>query len=71
MYSIKWTNTLSGETGYIESVDYDGKFFKTTNKLSEAQMYGTQAMIDKILRKLEKYGQGSEIHNKFEVVEAV
>lgn len=64
---IKWTNKISGETGYVQSVlKSKGHFINTWDK-ETAKVYKGQKMLDNDLKALEEIGETKD--NFFEVID--
>ena len=64
---IKWTNTYSGETGYVAGIDSKQGHFINTFDYDQAKQYATKASAQNMITRLINYGEGT--HNKFEIVE--
>lgn len=67
MYKIKWINRISGETGFVESVDTTKKHFINTYNFENAKSYN-KGNATKVIMCLNKYGEG--LNNDFELIEA-
>jgi len=65
---IKWTNIMSGEQGYVESVSAKEKHFVNTFDKDNAKIYKTASAAKTAIKNLISYGEGEA--NTFEIVEA-
>lgn len=65
---IKWTNIMSGEQGYVESVSAKEKHFINTFDKANAKVYKTAGSAKTAIKNLISYGEGEV--NTFEIVEA-
>ena len=65
---IKWTNNFSQETGFVKSVNREGKYFENTFDQSEAKVYGNKGCATTAIKVLLSYGEGE--NNTFEIVPA-
>lgn len=65
---IRWKNTYSGEEGFVKKTSNKERCFYNTTDISEAKLYSTEAAAQKIIKKLEGFGQGSAICNEFRVM---
>lgn len=65
---IKWTNKMSGETGFVKSASrVKGHFINTFNK-TDAKIYKSDKQIENDFKILEEVGEMQ--NNNFEAVEA-
>ena len=64
---IKWTNKMSGETGYVKSVSRARGCFINTWDKSDAKKYQTDKQIDKDMQILEEVGEAQ--NNQFDTEE--
>lgn len=65
---IKWTNKMSGETGFVKSVSrVKGHFINTFDK-TDAKIYKSDKQIENDFKILEEVGETQ--NNNFEAVEA-
>lgn len=51
---IKWTNKLSGETGYVKKLNRKGKFFENTYEAKEVKIF-SKGTVAKALEELQDY----------------
>lgn len=63
---IKWSNTISGDTGYIERLDYKNRHFINTYDESNAFWFEAEVLND-LLELLHEYNESK--NNLFEAIE--
>jgi len=66
MAKIKWTNKVSGETGYVKAFSKKEGHFENTYLESEAKPYKTEAAAKTAIKGLEAVGEAD--NNIFEIV---
>ena len=64
---LKWTNKVSGETGFVKSVSTVRGYFVNTWDKQDAKVYNTDKQVNKDLETLAEVGE--TINNNFEAVE--
>lgn len=65
---VKWTNTYSGETGYVESTSTKNRCFYNTPEIDHAKAYANEKSAAQAVKTLQSYGQGEEMCNEFELI---
>lgn len=69
MFTIKWTNKYSGETGFVKSVSNKEKHFNNTFDLGEARSYKSEKKACEIIKSLIDMGEG--LNNNFEIINSL
>lgn len=64
---LKWTNKMSGETGFVKSVSKVKGYFINTFDKAGAKIYKSDRQIENELKILEEVGETQ--NNNFEAVE--
>lgn len=64
---LKWTNKMSGETGFVKSVSKVKGYFINTFDKAVAKIYKSDRQIENDLKILEEVGETQ--NNNFEAVE--
>ena len=64
---LKWTNKMSGETGFVKSVSKVKGYFINTFDKADAKIYKSDRQIENDLKILEEVGETQ--NNNFEAVE--
>lgn len=65
--AIKWTNKLSGETGFVKSVPKSYGHFVNTWDKADAKVYRGEKMIENDMKALEQIGETE--NNIFELID--
>lgn len=66
IYRIKWTNKISGESGYVMDISSKGKHFINTFYEDEAKVYKNKGLAAAAIKRLTEYGE-AELNN-FEII---
>jgi len=67
--ALKWTNRVSGESGFVQSVLKSKGHFVNTWDIETAKIYKSENMLNKDLATLEEIGETKD--NDFVAVEVV
>lgn len=67
MFILKWTNKISRETGFVESISSKERHFINTFDKDKAKRYNSRSVVSRMLTSLALYGEADQ--NDFEVLE--